>query len=373
MPVFLSVLIIGAIVLFGVVKITKAACEQREKEKIEAEIQKLCQEAKERLQQAHDETKDTLEELGELKLNVWSQQIGRFANLFEWLKDIEIVGAAQVGELKKVKEELAEIKKISFKAGEIATGGVAALGAGTLAGVASYGGATMLASASTGTAISTLSGAAATNATLAWFGGGSLAAGGLGMAGGMYILGGIVAAPVLAVGGLVFEAQARKKLAEAKTNYELAKQYANQMDNATTITRSIQRAASLCHDTIQELCNRVDIMLDEFEQVLISHLHQVEVSLKKSNLKGFRSILWFSGIGRPSKLKTIEGQSKEGRRISYKSMTENDRRTVHQSVEMVYILKQLLEIPLLDNTGALKDDYKKMIERSRNYITKEIL
>lgn len=36
MPVFLSVLIIGAIVLFGVVKITKAACEQREKEKIEA-------------------------------------------------------------------------------------------------------------------------------------------------------------------------------------------------------------------------------------------------------------------------------------------------------------------------------------------------
>lgn len=44
--------------------------------------------------------------------------------------------------------------------------------------------------ASTGTAIATLSGAAATNATMAWFGGGSLAAGGFGMAGGAVVLSG---------------------------------------------------------------------------------------------------------------------------------------------------------------------------------------
>lgn len=51
--------------------------------------------------------------------------------------------------------------------------------------------------ASTGTAIGTLSGVAATNATLAWFGGGALAAGGAGMSGGMLVLGGIVAAPII--------------------------------------------------------------------------------------------------------------------------------------------------------------------------------
>ena len=45
--------------------------------------------------------------------------------------------------------------------------------------------------ASTGTSIASLSGAAATNATLAFFGGGSLAAGGLGMAGGTAVLGGL--------------------------------------------------------------------------------------------------------------------------------------------------------------------------------------
>lgn len=68
-------------------------------------------------------------------------------------------------------------------------GGSTALGA--------WGLVSLIGSASTGTAISSLSGIAATNATLAWFGGGSLATGGAGMAGGFWVLGGIVAAPII--------------------------------------------------------------------------------------------------------------------------------------------------------------------------------
>ncbi|WP_305813713.1 hypothetical protein [Photobacterium leiognathi] len=68
-------------------------------------------------------------------------------------------------------------------------GGTAAVGA--------WGLVSIIGSASTGTAIATLSGAAATNATLAWFGGGALAAGGAGMSGGMMVLGGIVAVPMI--------------------------------------------------------------------------------------------------------------------------------------------------------------------------------
>lgn len=52
-------------------------------------------------------------------------------------------------------------------------------------------GAAALGTASTGTSIATLSGAAAQNAALAWWGGGSLASGGFGMTGGMVVLGGI--------------------------------------------------------------------------------------------------------------------------------------------------------------------------------------
>ena len=60
-----------------------------------------------------------------------------------------------------------------------------------------------LATASTGAAISGLSGAAATNATLAWLGGGALSAGGFGIAGGTLALGGIVLGPALAIGGFM--------------------------------------------------------------------------------------------------------------------------------------------------------------------------
>ena len=63
--------------------------------------------------------------------------------------------------------------------------------------------------------IGALSGAAATNATLAWLGGGSLAAGGFGMAGGMAVLGGIVAGPALALGGVFLDSKAEDKLYEA--------------------------------------------------------------------------------------------------------------------------------------------------------------
>ena len=71
-------------------------------------------------------------------------------------------------------------------------------GLGTSAAVGSWAMVGLLGSASTGTAIATLSGAAATNATLAWFGGGALAAGGGGMAAGMMTIGGIIALPLIA-------------------------------------------------------------------------------------------------------------------------------------------------------------------------------
>lgn len=82
------------------------------------------------------------------------------------------------------------------------------------------GGAAALGTASTGTAITTLSGAAAQNATLAWWGGGSLASGGLGMAGGAVALNGIgLAAGVVAFAGAGYYFK-QKDEAEQKTTIE---------------------------------------------------------------------------------------------------------------------------------------------------------
>lgn len=60
---------------------------------------------------------------------------------------------------------------------------------GVLAAYGAYAGVGMLASTAGGVAIAELSGVAATNATLAWLGGGALSVGGFGMVGGMAVVG----------------------------------------------------------------------------------------------------------------------------------------------------------------------------------------
>ena len=107
------------------------------------------------------------------------------------------------------------IKGAGAAVGGIATGGaIAALGPSAAMAIA-----TTFGIASTGTTIASLSGAAATNAALAWLGGGALAAGGGGMAAGNAFLAlagpvGWGVAGVFVIGGSVFAAHKNKKAAE---------------------------------------------------------------------------------------------------------------------------------------------------------------
>lgn len=105
---------------------------------------------------------------------------------------------------------LLDWKKASVQAVEVLGGLVSSAASGAATAASAYGLVGMLASASTGTAISALSGAAATNATLAWLGGGTLAAGGGGVAAGTLVLGGLVAGPAIMVIGFVADWQIAK-------------------------------------------------------------------------------------------------------------------------------------------------------------------
>lgn len=89
-------------------------------------------------------------------------------------------------------------------------------GAGSALAVGSWSLVALAGTASTGTAIGTLGGVAAYNATLAWFGGGALAAGGAGMAGGTLVLGGVVIAPIIAVAAWHSRSKAKKIAAETE-------------------------------------------------------------------------------------------------------------------------------------------------------------
>jgi hypothetical protein len=82
--------------------------------------------------------------------------------------------------------------------------------AGMTIGLGSWTAVSLLGSASTGVAIGSLHGIAATNAALAWFGGGSLATGGLGMAGGTFVLGGLVLLPMIGISAWMSHRKANK-------------------------------------------------------------------------------------------------------------------------------------------------------------------
>lgn len=84
--------------------------------------------------------------------------------------------------------------------------------------------------ASTGTAIAGLSGVAATNATLAWFGGGALAAGGGGVAAGTAVLGGIIAIPAIALMGVFSHLQANKKINQIESEMTKVLKHIDQME-----------------------------------------------------------------------------------------------------------------------------------------------
>ncbi|ROQ16982.1 hypothetical protein EDF54_0104 [Rathayibacter sp. PhB93] len=87
--------------------------------------------------------------------------------------------------------------------------------AGVATPVAMRMGVTTLATAGTGTAISGLSGAAATSATMAWLGGGALAAGGGGMALGAVMLNVAIVGPSLLLAGITVKNRGTKAKTDA--------------------------------------------------------------------------------------------------------------------------------------------------------------
>lgn len=142
-------------------------------------------------------------ELGQVKLVAMSEALVPFHEAFSALKNVELETAYDdEGSPTIDRVSVAEAGRLSVGALDLIAGAAVAGGAAFAASQAATAGVAALATASTGTAISGLSGAAASNATLAWLGGGTLASGGGGMAAGAMVAGGVAAAPAILVGGV---------------------------------------------------------------------------------------------------------------------------------------------------------------------------
>lgn len=193
---------------------------------------------------------------GDKKLHVLSHTVSNFLDHFYQLKHSRIT--IEGINMQDIQRQVSDARKITNQYREVdffdVSGAVAgsAIG-GVLAAYGAYAGVGMLASTAGGVAIAELSGVAATNATLAWLGGGALSVGGFGMVGGMAVLGGLVAGPALAILGAFSASKMEEKL-------ENAKAYCSQVEAAV-------KKADVMVDQLQAVMKMADLFTKQITKL----------------------------------------------------------------------------------------------------------
>lgn len=242
--------------VIGVGNVVKGGIDQKNSERLNANSNERLEEASFRLDKLRKQCGKALDDLGEEKIFVLNGSIQEFLNSFEKLKNVDFRETEGLRELNKLQldqvsfEELTEMKNFAVS---IAKGSVAGITGGAAAAFGAYSAASTFAIASTGTAISTLSGAAASNATLAFFGGGSLAAGGMGMAGGAAVLGGLVAGPALLVMGTIVSANVGKNLEDARANAAITSETIEELENGALECIAIRRRTYMFYSLLARM------------------------------------------------------------------------------------------------------------------------
>ena len=240
----------------GVGKTIKAGVDTSKAKHINQSANEMVESASDMLNRQRLICGKALERLGEVKLYVISSTITSFLETFSKIKNVDFRDSEGLEELRKMhidETDFTEMQSLVSFAGSIAGGAVAGTAGGALIAFGAYGAAQALACASTGTAIASLSGAAATNATLAFFGGGSLAAGGIGMAGGAMVLGSLVIGPALLALGFITGHTAKKNLEHALTNQAEAIQAAEKLDILSQQCAAIRRRTYMFYNLLARL------------------------------------------------------------------------------------------------------------------------
>jgi hypothetical protein len=281
----LPIILWGAAALLagtGVVKGAGAISDFSKAKEIGESAQRRYQRAERDLQDLRDETNSELEALGKIKVLIFKDHINHLVSAIKKSKHARSV-------LKNFNtdisiEELNQMERLVLKSLEIEKGLGTGAVTGALAAWGAYGSVGMLASASTGTAISSLSGVAATNATLAWLGGGALSAGGFGIAGGTLALGGIVLGPALAVGGFMLASKAEEALTQAhkyraKVNTAIA-----EMDTIKIVLEALQTNAKELGGVLIKMAKRFDVIKVDDDRNIADFNRMIAVGKGLKNL-----------------------------------------------------------------------------------------
>lgn len=338
MPLPLVPLIAGGISAVAAAHGAKKGIDGKKKmdkaKSVNNDAQNIANSAEKKITDTKEATTKAIEALGEQKVVVLSGTIHDFVTTFEKIKNIEFTESQGLDELKNFNPqspEFLQLKKVSMEAKKVAVNGVSALGGGALLAFGTYnvvmgglGG--LLVTATTGTALSSLTGIAATNATLAWLGGGALSVGGLGMAGGTMVLGGLVVGPALALGGTLFAKQADKAYWDAKSNLEKAKTFREQAEGICATLRVIRSRANQLYD-------------------LLSNLNTPLIELNAD----MRSIVRNNGT-------------------DWNSYSKQDKTQIYKCIQVAQVVKMVLDTSLLTEDGKLHEQSKETLVKGKVFL-----
>lgn len=332
MPIPLLFIGIGAATgVFGVGKSIKAGVDQNEANKTNERADDIVKAASKKIETCRINCGSAIDNLGKLKIQILDQSVKPFITEFEKLNHIELTESKGLNELQKMvldQKNFAELKELQSIATSMAGGLASGAMAGAITAFGAYGAAGALATASTGTAIASLSGAAATNATLAFFGGGSLAAGGLGMAGGTAVLGGLVAGPALAVLGIVVGSKASANLDNAYSNLSKAKEFKEEMDTASTLCIGIRKRSAMFSRFLMSLNSIFEPLIYEMTQII------------------------------------------ERKGTDFRNFNSDERNVVAEALSMAGAIKAILDTPILDDDGNLTPESDEMVKVAREKFKK---
>lgn len=319
----------GLVGAFGAGKAVKALSDNSDADDINSDARRTVRQAELDLEEAKQKSNSSLEELGRKKLGSMTKTLPNFVAEFEQLKNVDFISATEqekllLGDFDK--PALQEIKNDCSLLEGTATGLGSGVSGGALAAFGAYNGTMMLATAGTGTAISSLSGAAATNATLAWLGGGTLASGGLGVAGGTMVLGTLAAGPALLIFGSVLGAKADKNLSDARSNREQANAFANESDAICVKLDGIYQISQLASDV----------------------LSKARTTCRRATQK-LAKIIKESGT-------------------DFSRYTDEQKEHVFKTVKSAQLVKSIIDVPILDKDGAILGDAEAKLAKFSDFI-----
>lgn len=300
----------------------QAAIDQHDAGELNDAAKSIVRDADSKLADARNLLNDNLQLYGQQKLNVVGRNLEQFVETFGQLKNVQPSQSMGLG-LPKVSEftekEIVEMREVCNLAEDIMVGMASGAGGGTLMAFGAYNGTMLLASAGTGTAISSLSGVAATNATLAWLGGGTIASGGLGVAGGTMVLGTLVAGPALLIFGGILGANASAALADAKSKHEESKKYRDELDVVSEKLVQTQTVVNLSRQVLRKFAGR----------------------LRRAN-KNLTKLIGEFGV-------------------NYSLYTEEQKQKVFITIKYAQLVKALIDLPLLTEEGNLMPGVEKKL------------